>query len=427
MRLIRGFVVVIGLALALSGCRIPAVPGAPAVAWTGGAWFDGTAFRVVDVYTVGDRVTLTPPPVVAVTEDLSGRFVVPPFGEAHNHNLPGAPTEATIRRYIDEGVLYVMIQGNAPLARLALDGLVNHARSVDAVFANGLFTAPRGHPSALVERNVAGGVMVAEDLDGGFLLPVETEDDVNRLWERSVRAQTPDFVKVVLVYSEDRRAGVPRPDTDRHGLSPDLLPSIVARARVDGLRVSAHVESAVDFGEAVDAGVDLIAHLPGFWPDPTRLATGGADVYRISEQAARTAAERRVVVVTTLGEGLRNLGDDSTPAPYADAMRQVYRDNLRLLQENGVRLAVGSDQFGASSIGEALGLERAAMMDRSRLLRALTFDAVAAIFPDRIVGAVEGARADFLVLRSNPLDDFDAILTVERRVKSGRTLLSPGD
>ena len=31
------------------------------VAWRNGAWFDGAAFRRVDVYSVGDRLTLKSP------------------------------------------------------------------------------------------------------------------------------------------------------------------------------------------------------------------------------------------------------------------------------------------------------------------------------------------------------------------------------
>jgi hypothetical protein len=44
------------------------------------------------------------------------------------------------------------------------------------------------------------------------------------------------------------------------GLDPVLLPGIVARARRQRLRVSAHISNAADFHMAVEAGVDEIVH-----------------------------------------------------------------------------------------------------------------------------------------------------------------------
>ena len=393
------------------------------MAWTGGAWFDGDLFRVMDVYTVGDQLTLRRPDEVSATQDLTGRFVVPPFGEAHNHNLPGAPTEEAVSRYLDEGVFYVMIQGNTPGARPELADIVNRDRSVDAVFANGLFTAPGGHPSALVTRNLEAGIMEPADLDGGFLLPVAAESDIDRLWQQSVERQAPDFIKVVLVYTEDRQRGLPRPtDGDRHGLTPKLVSAIVERAHAAGLRVSAHVESAIDFQVAIEAGVDIVAHMPGFWPDPNRLTRNGAGIYRIDEASARAAGARGVAVITTLGEGLRNIAEDPSLAPYREELLDVYRHNIGVLRENGAQIAIGSDQFGGSSIEEALELERSGLLRGASLLRALTLDTVAVVFPNRVVGPVEGARADFIVLSQNPLDTFSGITSIERRVKGGQIL-----
>ena len=114
-----------------------------------------------------------------------------------------------------------MIQTNAPTARAQLAGLVNTSESIDVAFANGAFTAPGGHPTALVKRQISGGGMTSDDLDGGFLLPVASPADVASRWERSVVPQRPDFIKMVLVYSEDRLAKIPVPaDSDRYGLDP---------------------------------------------------------------------------------------------------------------------------------------------------------------------------------------------------------------
>jgi len=257
------------------------------VAWRNGAWFDGTGFRRVDVYSIGDRLTFKNPSKVDRTVDLTGRFLTGAFGEAHNHNIPSDDTERTIRAYLERGIFYVMIQTNVPEAPAKVKGLINRPDSVDVLFANGSFTAPGGHPTALVRRNIANGGMTNEDLDGGFLQPVRSREDVDRVWSTRIKRQQPDFIKLVLVYSEDRVAGVPRPDSDRHGIDPSLTSYLVGKAHGDRLRVSAHVESAYDFDVAVAAGADLIAHMPGFLPDADRINAKGAGIYRLSEDAVR--------------------------------------------------------------------------------------------------------------------------------------------
>lgn len=421
-RLMTRLLVVVAVAVGSAGwsCAAPTDQSEPAIAWVGGSWFDGDTFAQMDVYTVGEKLTLARPGDIVRTEDLSGQYVVPPLGEGHNHNIPGAPTEEAIQRYLGDGVLYTMIQGNVPRARAEVAALVNQPESLDVIFANGLFTAPGGHPSALVARNLALGTMTLEDAEGGFLHSVQSEADIERVWEDSINSQQPDFIKLVLVYSEDRQRLRPRPDTsDRHGLEPSLVPFIVSRAHRDGLRVSAHVESAVDFEVAVEAGVDIAAHLLGFWPDPERIAREGVEIYRIPNTTARLAGERGMAVMTTLGEALRELTANEALAPVGDALLDVYRHNLAILRRSGARIVIGSDQFGGSSVGDALAIYEAGLMDATSLLRALTIDAAGVIFPDRVVGLIDGARADFVVLRENPLLDFHAITSVQRVVKNG--------
>ena len=189
------------------------------------------------------------------------------------------------------------------------------------------------------------------------------------------------------------------------------------------MRVSAHVESARDFDIAVSGGADVIAHFPGFWPDPARIGEKGTAIYQISEAAAARAGSNHVIVVTTLGEALRTLESDSTYAARREDMLRVYRANLARLSASGVRLAVGSDQFRSTSVPEALAIARAGLLPPVALLRALTIDTPAMIFPQRApFGLAEGAPADFLVFDEDPLADISAITRIARRVKAGEEL-----
>jgi hypothetical protein len=389
------------------------------VAWRNGAWFDGTGFQRVDVYSIGDRLTLKNPAKVDRTVDLTGRFLMGAFGEAHNHNIPSDDTERTIRSYLERGIFYVMIQTNVPEAPAKLKALINRPHSVDVLFANGSFTAPGGHPTALVRRNIANGGMTNEDLDGGFLQPVRSREDIDRVWRTRIKEQQPDFIKLTLVYSEDRVAGLPRPDSDRHGLDPSLTSYLVGKAHRDRLRVSAHVESAYDFDVAVAARADLIAHLPGFWPEVVRIKTKGPGIYRISEDAARRAARQGTVVSTTVGDALQM---NATPDEQAQVV-DVLRWNFAVLKRHGVKIAIGSDEYRSSSVPEALTIARAGLMTSAEVLQSLSVTTPAAIFPQRApFGLAEGALANFIAVDRNPLEDLESITRVSLRVKQGREL-----
>ncbi len=419
VRTLIPIVAVVVLAVPVLASQAPRI-----TAWTNARWFDGTRFTPMDVYTVGPRLTLKRPARIDRRVDLMHGYVTGAFGEAHNHNIPSADTDATIRTYLAQGIYYVMIQGNQPGVPQTLAGTVNTPTSVDVAFANGLFTAPGGHPTALVRRNIANGGMTEVDLTDGFILAAPSKDDVDRLWARVVRPHRPDFVKLVVVYSEDREAGVPVPaNNDRYGLDPALVSYIVRKAHGDGLRVSAHIESARDFDIAVSAGADVIAHFPGFWPDPARIAAKGTAIYAISDAAAAQAGRHRATVVTTLGEALRTFESDTKYAAMREEMLRVYRVNLARLSAHGVRLAVGSDQFRSTSVPEAVALAKAELLSPAALLRALTIDTPATIFPRRApFGLAEGAPADFLVFDDDPLADFSAITRIARRVKAGEEL-----
>jgi hypothetical protein len=404
--------------LVVLGLAAAAAQAPETVAWRNGSWFDGTGFRRVDVYSIGDRLTLKSPAQVDHAVDLTGRFLMGAFGEAHNHNIPSGDTERTIRTYLEQGIFYVMIQTNVPEAPATLKPLINRPDSVDVVFANGSFTAPGGHPTALVRRNVANGGMTTGDLDGGFLQPVRSREDIDRVWSTRIRKQRPDFIKLTLVYSEDRAAGVPRPDSDRHGLDPSLTSYLVGKAHREHLRVSAHVESAYDFEVAVAAHADLIAHLPGFWPDAVRIKARGPGIYRISEEAARRAARQGTVVITTVGDVLRQ---NATP----DTREQVdvLRWNFDVLKRHGVKVAIGSDQFRSTSIPEALAIAQAGLMTSADVLQSLSVTTPAAIFPQRApFGLAEGAPANFIGFERDPLEDLESITRVSLRVKGGREL-----
>jgi imidazolonepropionase-like amidohydrolase len=179
------------------------------------------------------------------------------------------------------------------------------------------------------------------------------------------------------------------------------------------------VESAYDFEVAVAARADVIAHLPGFWPDAARIKAKGPGIYRISEDAAGRAARQGTAVVTTVGDALRTNSTPGAREQIIDALRW----NFVILKRHGVKVAIGSDEYRSTSIPEALAIAEAGLMTNAEVLQSLSVTTPSVIFPRRApFGLVAGAPANFIAVDRNPLEDLESITRISLRVKGGREL-----
>jgi imidazolonepropionase-like amidohydrolase len=398
----------------------------PDYAFINGQWFDGEGFRSRTVYSVDGVLSSEKPDRVDSTIDLTGKYVVPPFGEAHNHNVEGSRFDGASRSYLESGIFYIKNPNSLPRTTAELLDKVNKPRSIDVVFAMGGLTASGGHPTGLAERLIGAGVWQETDGEGAFYFTIDTRADLVEKWN-SIEAGKPDFIKTYLLYSEEYEK---RKDDPKYlgwrGLDPELLPEIVERAHRSGLRVSTHVETAADFRHAVLAGADEINHLPGFRSQEEILEAGDLSLYELSEDDARLAAEKEVVVVTTVGEVLEMTEQEEvqeTWGPLAAKMKVVVSQNLRLLKDQGVPIAIGSDRYDLADASEARALHNLGVFSNLELLKMWCETTPATIFPNRKIGHLkDGYEASFLVLDGNPLEDFMSIEEIEMRVKQGQIL-----
>jgi hypothetical protein len=422
--LIETVATLVGLTVATNATGQQPLP--KAYEFINGQWFDGQKFRSKRFYSVGGVLTTRKPVGMASVIDLTGRYVIPPFGEAHNHNVEWNGEEAfarTKRMYLEAGIFYVKNPNNLPRARVPFVGKINIPTSIDVIFANGGLTASGGHPLGIVRRNLERGGMTKEDGEGAFYFNINELADLDRKWE-TIKAGKPDFIKTYLQYSEEYEK---RRDDEAYfdwkGLNPALLPEIVRRAHSAGLRVSTHVETATDFHNALVAGVDEINHMPGFRPekgDWTKYQDSSR--YKISEADARLAAQKRVVVVTTLVSAIDRALQKKEGEPF-NALRALLIHNLQILKRYDVSIAIGSDSYRQTSLVEALSLHKLGVFDNRTLLKMWCETTAATIFPKRKIGQLkEGYEASFLVLSGDPIQDFTSVQKIEMRVKQGEVL-----
>jgi hypothetical protein len=254
MNAMQRIIIALLLALGVAGARAQspqpgATPPPRNIALINGQWFTGSTFERRTVYSVARRFASARPKRIDETLDLAGTWIVPPFGEAHNHNIDGAAEDRSreaLRRYLADGVFYLKIQGNYALTDEMRRRLpMNRPDAPDVLLAQAFLTASGGHPIRLPEQVLfAQGYypgIVREQLRNRLYFTIDTEADLNAKWA-DILAPRPDFLKLNLWDADEFAA---RRDDTRYvgmrGLDPNLLPKVVARARQHRLRTSVHI------------------------------------------------------------------------------------------------------------------------------------------------------------------------------------------
>lgn len=389
-------------------------PGAPTAAYTNALWYraDGSGFDAGERYAIDGVFVRERPMRVDTVLDLGGAYVVPPFGEAHNHNVDGFWTAGTAQRYLDEGTFYHKNPND--IAAFVTDTLFNRPERLDVVFAHAGVSIAGGHPEGLYSRMAERQGLDPDSLDGVAFIAAPTVEALEARWPE-LMAMRPGAVKLYALY-HDRPAG-----RESAGLAPEVLRRAVELTHAAGLRAVVHVETAADLALAVDAGADEAAHLPGyFW------ARGlGADDYRISDALAARMAEAGFVVATTTAvtEGMVARG---VPPERNAAAQRLQAENLRRLADAGVPLAVGTDAYEHTARQEVRALDALGVFSAAELVRMWTETPRRAIFPDRAIGRLSaGYEASFVALGCDPTAELPCVDAIRQRVKQGAILGAP--
>jgi imidazolonepropionase-like amidohydrolase len=256
-----------------------------------------------------------------------------------------------------------------------------------------------------------------------------TDPEDARAHVRHLAAQRVDAVKFWI----DDRGGVAAK------LSPEAARAIVGEAHEHGLKAAAHIYTVDDAKTALDAGADILAHMPRS-PEPDRelldrLVEGDIAVFTsMSVQGpARTGWLDEPLVGETVPpaaiEDLRSRLTAQAPEPLFDT-GETYRrlqHNFGVLHEAGVRLVYSPDTGVFAQLpGIAEHRELEAIVEAGlRPLEAIEF---ATRRSSRLLGLTDrgvlevGKRADLLVLEADPRDDITNTRRISDVVLRGRVV-----
>ena len=396
----------------------------PALHLVGANVFSGTAFVKQDWYIVDGLFTKSKPEGEVKTMDLEGKFIAPPYGDAHCHHIDGAYLARQLNdKYLSEGTLYAQSMGNHSSLRDEADTVVNRSNSIDVTYANAGFTGEFGHPAYLYESlqlTLDSKVTPSERAEfvksqkrvqlGDSYWLADTPTQLDEAWPKFL-ASNPDLVKVFLVNTLNRSKNLNgMPGTI--GLDTAMLPLVVKKGHEAGLKVYAHVDTAYDFLLAMRAGVDGTAHMPGYGMNKEE-----AGIFEIDRKTARMAARRFIQPTISLATYYSEKDRFS-------AVQQVQAKNVTALRAAGATFVVGSDNFSKTQTEEALSWG-AVGFDNVTTFRSLLESTPQSIFPYRKIGRIAaGYEGSFVVLENNPLTNLSSAFLPTKIFKQGTMVYS---
>ena len=377
----------------------PATAQEPDLAIVGGSVLDvraGTMSRANVLIGDGRILSVGPeaPPAGIETLDVTGKFVLPGFIDAHTH----ADQLSQVRRALESGVTTLRSASVGSYRDVAIGRMVaaGHLAGPDYV-GSGIF----------VTTNIGDARLASESLFG-ISDEIGSEADLRML----VRVNAENGVRAIKTRATER-AGLPNTDPRKQVYSEAQLRAVVEEATALGIPVLCHAHGDEGARAAVLAGVASIEH--------------GTFLTRETLELMKERGTVLVPTYTTLIDLDEPGGDYEHPVLTlrADFMLPRMERTMRMAQEIGVRLIAGGDtSYGPESVSR-IGVEVANFvkvgLPPMEAIRGATLYSAELLGIAEDTGAIEpGKEADLIVVVEDPLEHIAAIQDVVAVVSNGR-------
>ena len=391
---------------------------------------DGTGAAPVvgaSVLVEGGRFSKISTNVVAAPEgiavvDGTGKFLIPGIIDSHIH-LPGGRAGVGNRQmlinrpvalkslasYLYSGVTAVYDSGNNAefIYGIREDERAGRVLAPRIYATISLIAPPDGHGCC------AGGTVI-----------YDYEDGVKKL--DALFKMKPDLLK----FTRERR-GMGPVGRDIPLLETGLMNKLVAYAHQEGIRTTVHVSEVELAREAIEAGTDAFAHtvyLDDANADFAALIAEKGII--LSTTMTRIEADTTFldepIYVATIPEETRNkirASERFNGSPYTgwlSSLRPAIMNNIKVLHEAGVILAMGTDR----SLGPLPHQELEVIVESGitplDAIRIGTLNAAAYIGVDDEIGSIEeGKLADMLLLEADPSADIRNTTLIHSVYKGG--------
>lgn len=419
----------------LFGCGIK--DNNKAVLYSNGFVFNGKSFEQKDFIVKDGTFYFDKFIKVHEQEDLTGKYVIPPFGDAHTHNFDDLEQfDSIYNAYVDEGTFYVQVLTNHYSSYLKIKDSLNKPGKIDAAFAHGGITSTGGHPHALYETRSLGmgwrAMLLPENQekirnsrneanDAYYLM--DDVEDIEKHWSE-IDFKEPSILKIYISDFEKRPSEIEAGNVGTYGLTKEVAKAVIDKAKKTNLIVYAHIETVDDFTWALNNGVTHFAHMPGYGG-----GYGKKDLtqYIIPNSTLQKASKAGVVITPTVSFAKyyaqawngKEMAVDST---LLKEKQEFLRNQLQRMHSAGINIALGADQNGSTLMEEVKDLMALNAFNNEKLLD-IILGTPRHIFPNRKIGHIrEGYEGSFLVLENNPLEEISSIFRIVKKVKNGKEI-----
>lgn len=415
----------------LSACQTPVrlVDAENVTMFTDAYLFDGTQFRGGPL-CVFEREIIACPPNPGERISLKGQFITPPFGDAHTHHFDGPYTvDWHTMLGMESGAFYAMTMTAPTRSILDIRDRLSGPGHIDVATSLGGITGPQSHPAEIYEA-LALGIRTYEDQvaradeirvsrkqwNNAYFV-VESGADV-REQVGSLLQNDPDHVKVFLRKSDRYEEGYGKWGPGG-GIKPALLPLIVDLARQANKRVAIATSNLADMRAAIEAGADLVTHLPCYQDSEADTDSPYYDVDSAEDCLLETKDAERAAKVGLAATLITTEWSKGRPGKIVDWERR----NIAALKAAGVPLVVGTNAYGSSlTAGLIAGVDKE-FFTPVEMLRIASMTTPQTIFPKRRVGCLDiGCEASFISFPRNPLEDFSVLGAISYRYKDGQAI-----
>ena len=380
--------------------------------------------------------------------DAKNRYLMPGMIDMHTHLNSGGliPTEATTRpmaleQFARYGVSTVFTLGghgfNQEITAELKGKQQKHEIVAPSILATGdILTTPGGYPIPFISM-ITGLSEDEIDLNKQGILTITDETNLDGIFSKKKELG----INGVKVMVESGLGGV----TEEPRLSNQLLRKITEKASQYKLMVFAHVSRQVDLEDAVNAGVDVIAHTVGdqrltdaepilakmirdsIYYTPTLSVAyiyqyvGSAEILEDPFMMQYSSERTNRSLENWLVRQMMVLGSGTDTKSHKENMMH----NFTIMHQAGVNILMGSDAGNPSIIpGYSAHKELEFMaeggMPNAEVLRSATIAPAKFLEMDDSIGSIkEGKIASFLMLDENPLDDIKNSQTINKVMLEG--------
>lgn len=345
--------------------------------------------------------------------DAAGATILPGIINAHVHHSASPEIR---RQFLSEGVTTVSELG-CPIAELA-DFQINRYKGnliSKAIYAGPFITPPNGYPD---------GTGKSRHFNYEVISVEASQQAVSDLVDLGARQ-----IKIALDPTWNKQNPLPV-------LAPEIARAVVNKAHHSGIPVRSHMIQLVHYNRALDAGVDVIEHMPfpPHWPtevyDSTLMTTDPelndffVNYFPAYDSILPALARKNIMMCPTISALLGGFFDKSERSTHEEFALQAAYQMINRFMKAGGQIVVGNDYNGISC-KEMLPFREMLMLKEAGLhpleiIKAATLNAARASWVDEEIGSIEkGKIADLIIIDGNPLHDLDALKRIKMVILEG--------